>query len=207
MSSRYLINSRYSTDTSSPILFYPGNEANIELFAQNTGFIWEAASKLSATVIFAEHRYYGESLPFGDESFKSPTHLGHLTSEQALADFADLLDEINPQPKPPLNRRPVIAIGGSYGGRLAAWFRMKYPHIVAGAVASSAPIFQYKTPCDVFYRIVSSVFEMAYKGSCATNIRHLWVVLNNLINTVDGRQSLENKFKLCDPKEVDNFMS
>lgn len=33
-----------------------GNEGDIELFAENTGFMWEIAPKFNALLIFAEHR-------------------------------------------------------------------------------------------------------------------------------------------------------
>lgn len=40
------------------------------MFANNTGFMWENAKMFKAMVLFAEHRYYGQTLPFGDDSFK-----------------------------------------------------------------------------------------------------------------------------------------
>lgn len=48
------------------------------------------------------------------------------------------------------------------GSVLAAWFRLKYPHIAIGAVASSAPILQFEdiTPWSSFYDAVSQDFKV-----------------------------------------------
>lgn len=45
---------------------------------------------------------------------------------------------------------------------LAAWMRLKYPHIAIGALASSAPILQFEdiVPPETFYNIVSSDFKV-----------------------------------------------
>lgn len=49
---------------------------------------------------------------------------------------------------------------------LAAWMRLKYPHIAIGALASSAPILQFEdiVPTETFYNIVSNDFRV----TCAT---------------------------------------
>jgi hypothetical protein len=41
-------------------------------------------------IIFAEHRYYGESLPFGEYSF-TPQNISYLSAEQGLADYATMV--------------------------------------------------------------------------------------------------------------------
>ncbi|ETE64189.1 Lysosomal Pro-X carboxypeptidase, partial [Ophiophagus hannah] len=101
----------------------------LTILAPFQGFMWNVAEELDAILVFAEHRYYGESLPFGNKSYTDAKHLNYLSSQQALADFAVLIQHLK-NTIPGTENTPVIAIGGSYGGMLAAWFRMKYPHII-----------------------------------------------------------------------------
>lgn len=77
---RYLVNETYAAGvTSPPILFYCGNEGAVTTFYANSGFMTETLSaELKAVVLFGEHRYYGESLPFGNNSF-SPSNVVYLT--------------------------------------------------------------------------------------------------------------------------------
>ncbi|XP_058401496.1 lysosomal Pro-X carboxypeptidase [Diceros bicornis minor] len=196
---RYLIADKHWRKDGGSILFYTGNEGDIIWFCNNTGFMWDVAEELKAMLVFAEHRYYGESLPFGANSLKDSTHLNFLTSEQALADFAELIKHLK-RTIPGAKNQPVIALGGSYGGMLAAWFRMKYPHMVVGALAASAPIWQFEdmVPCGVFMEIVTRDFRKS-GPNCSESIHKSWDAINRLASTGTGLHWLSEALHLCSP--------
>jgi lysosomal Pro-X carboxypeptidase len=68
--------------------------------------------------------------------------LRFLSIEQVFLDYITVLDYYKDLFS--FTDSPVIAFGGSYGGMLAGWMRMKYPTHVQGAIASSAPILWFK---------------------------------------------------------------
>ena len=67
----------------------------------------------------SSQRYYGKSLPFGDDSFDLDK-IGWLSVEQTLADYAVLLTRLR-EDYNLTEKNPIIAFGGSYGGILAAY--------------------------------------------------------------------------------------
>nr|ACO10272.1 Lysosomal Pro-X carboxypeptidase precursor [Caligus rogercresseyi] len=205
---RYLINdTHWDSQHGGPIFLYAGNEGDIEAFAQNTGFMWDIAPEFNALIIFIEHRYYGKSLPFGKDSLKpDPKMNGYLTSEQALADYARFVTEFKSTRKGAKDS-PVIVFGGSYGGMLAAWMRIKYPHIVNGAIAGSAPVAQFDTPCLNFGRIVTSDYSF-YSKSCSGVISKSWAAIDQVGKNDKGLQRLQSLLKLCSkPKSVEPLKS
>ncbi|XP_065793066.1 lysosomal Pro-X carboxypeptidase isoform X2 [Muntiacus reevesi] len=126
-------------------------------------------------------------------------HLNFLTTEQALADFAKLIKYLK-RTIPGARNQPVIALGGSYGGMLAAWFRMKYPHLVVGALASSAPIWQFNNlvPCDTFMKIVTTDFGRS-GPNCSESIRRSWDAISRLAKKGPGLRWLSEALHLCTP--------
>ncbi|CAG9531775.1 unnamed protein product [Cercopithifilaria johnstoni] len=203
---RYLINTK-NFIPNGPIFFYTGNEGNIESFARNTGLMWDLAPEFNAAIVFAEHRFYGKSQPFGNESYSTIENLGYLSSEQALADFALLIRYLKNKRLFTAQNSSVIAFGGSYGGMLAAWMRIKYPHLVEGSIAASAPVFWFTdmskiVPEDAYNHIVKRSFVNS--GCNEKNILNGWSALENLSLTVSGRAYLNSLFRLDKKSYLNN---
>ena len=184
-----------------PIFFYCGNEGPIEWFYQNSGFLTDVLpNEYKALVVFAEHRYFGKSMPFGNDSFNADK-LVYLTTEQAMADFAYFIrvykNEIINCPD-----CPVITFGGSYGGMLSAWMRMKFPNVIDAAIASSAPITYFKgasNPFD-FNTVVTLNYKRSKNPNCTQTIKNGFNRLDKLINETaseDHYKVLNEQFNLC----------
>ena len=78
---RYLVDRTYFNEENGPIIFYAGNEGDVWTFWDNSGFMTTTlAEQFGALVVFGEHRYFGESQPFGDASYDR-SNLKYLTVE------------------------------------------------------------------------------------------------------------------------------
>lgn len=179
---------------SGPLFFYTGNEGAIEGFYDNTGFLFELAQHFSALIVFAEHRYYGKSLPYGSSTF-TPRHMGYLNAEQALADYAVLISRLRAQ----YSISKIISFGGSYGGMLSAWFRFKYPNSVDGALAASAPIYIVAnlTSPFAFFDLVTQDFEKV-DACCPQYVREAYTQIEELAaQGEEGLKQITEAFQLC----------
>uniref|UniRef100_A0A914ECQ8 Uncharacterized protein n=1 Tax=Acrobeloides nanus TaxID=290746 RepID=A0A914ECQ8_9BILA len=179
-----------------PIFFYTGNQERIEVFINNTGIIWDIAPLFKAAVVFAEHRYYGDTKPYGNNSYDNATTLGYLSTSQVLADYATLIPWLKRNLSIP-DSAPVISFGGSYGAILTTWFRMKYPNIVTGAYASSPPLLWVKQGAidiGAFDRWTTNTFLQS--GCSKTAVINAFNAIKELGSTQQGLNSLNSIFKL-----------
>ncbi len=211
-----------------PIFFYTGNESPIDEYVNNTGLMWELGYKFSALIVFAEHRFEGTSLPLDyfdyiSLSDKSDTNgcFTYLTTTQALADYAQLISFLNPN-----YERAVITFGGSYGGMLSSWMRMKYGSIVAGSIASSAPIWglpkallglnnnidngkimdraSYVVGQALLKKFSNGQIQQHHGNFCYDNLFATWPLVSYFGQSNTGRTILSDQFRLCSPIKDEN---
>lgn len=155
------------------------------------------ASKLNALVIFVEHRYYGSSLPFGPvHSFEQPG-ISFLNIEQALEDYAVIVTELQTSlGLTGSNAVPWIALGGSYGGVLSAWFRSKFPNLVAGALAASAPIKYLGPSLDYSFFQAATEDYAAISSTCPDAVKAGFEQLQGMVQEGQWAQ-IQADLQLC----------
>jgi len=137
------------------------------------------AEEWGGLVVFGEHRYFGGSWPF-DNKAKAMygSNKQFLTVDDVLMDYNELIKSIKAEYG--AGEKAVIAFGGSYGGMLAAWMRMKYPQTIQGALAASAPILYFHGAENMaddgaaFFDVITNDFKTVNEpkdGLCAEGIR------------------------------------
>lgn len=123
--------------------------------------MWESAPSFGAVLVFAEHRYYGESKPF-KKALRH--HMQYLTSEQAMADYAELVMEL----KADLGAESsaVIGFGGSYGEhKLFAERKYRATVLILGG---------YQVPLRVSPELPTQV--ACFQHGCASSTHTSWTV-------------------------------
>ncbi|KAL9248829.1 putative serine protease EDA2 [Drosera capensis] len=109
-------------------------------------YVGVLAKKFGAAIVSLEHRYYGKSSPFKSLATEN---LRFLSSKQALFDLAAFRQfyqasfvsiSLNLKRNKASAENPWFVFGVSYPGALSAWFRLKFPHLTCGSLASSAVV-------------------------------------------------------------------
>lgn len=192
---RYFVDSQYASSQDAPVFYLICGEWNCAGTASYS-FIGNLAKKFKAHLVALEHRYYGESMPF--TKLTTP-NLKHLTVEAALTDLkvvqTYLMKEQGLTGK-------WIAVGGSYAGSLAAFYRLKFPSLVAGALASSGPVLMK----NEFYEYDAHIAKVVNKTSCGDKVREAVKLIEAKMKTPAGTAELKKAFQATELKNDKDFL-
>lgn len=189
---------KQSPSPDAPVFLICGGEGPVRGGYDHDGLAFELALKLNGIVFSPEHRFYGNSLPFGPKNSYLPANLEKLTVQQALADYTEVLKAIkvryglSPQAK-------VVSVGGSYPGELASYLRMN--KAVDFALASSAPVLYRPllmngTPNGAFFMTTTEVFARA-DSTCPDRVRRAFSTILEASKTALGQKMVSQQLGLC----------
>lgn len=152
--------------------------------------------------------------------------LRYLSSDQALMDYVTLIDYLKRKYHFD-DLQAVIGFGGSYGGMLSSWMRFRYPNMIDGVIAASAPILPFEgNSMERYYKpnffAEGVTYDVTKNGggvstdNCEINLRRAFAEkgLANLTTRTtsfddsgsikDGAQLIRLAFNLCDDDDDDD---
>ncbi|XP_058846354.1 thymus-specific serine protease isoform X2 [Acipenser ruthenus] len=195
---RYFINDTMYK-TGGPVFLMIGGEGPANPAWMQYGTWLAYAQKLGALCVMLEHRFYGKSHPTED---LSTTNLVYLSSKQALADLAHFRTVL--ADKMGLTRSKWVAFGGSYPGSLATWFRLKYPHLVHAAIASSAPlhaVLNFPEYLEVVERSLAT-----HSPECPLLVKNASDTLVDMLKDSKNYDKISKDFRLCETLQIQSDM-
>jgi lysosomal Pro-X carboxypeptidase len=188
-SQRFYTSDEHFGGPGSPIFCIFGGESNIE---PSYGLVYpfvtdRLAAAFGAYVVVPEHRFYGQSQPIDRAAIDAARQQGLsdpreklLTYEQAITDAVLLVQAIQADLGCAGSRHdhydtycPVIAVGGSYPGFLAAMARIIRPDVFDMAYAGSAPMKFYAQQVHQFayYQHIATVNDRDVLPGCSSAVR------------------------------------
>lgn len=175
---RYYVNLNYTVKNQSTntILVYIGGEATLESRSVEGGSVIELANRTKAVILGLEHRFFGQSQPFNT---LTSDNLKFLTIEQALADLAYFIDEMQAVYCSPSSLCSVAVVGGSYPGSLSSWFRLLYPHMAIASWASSAPILIKANYSEYDDHMATQIAKVSQK--CLQSTQQIYNEINEIV--------------------------
>lgn len=195
---RYWMNRQFWGGPGYPVFVFIGGEGE-ESCSRLTSrmYVFELAEQHRALMVDVEHRFYGKSIPTQDSSTEN---LQYLSSTQALADLARVIGYVKKSLH--TEESPVITVGGSYPGNLAAWFRLKYPSVTQGSIASSAPVLAQTNFPEYMDVVGQSIIHFSGQKcfnafELAANIIESFALQG--VNGSSGIQHLQEDFQTCSP--------
>lgn len=198
---RYFVNDAHFGGPGSPIFVIIGGEVTLDVGAFYPWVNQVLAPRFGALVVNPEHRYYGESLPFGPEDSFRRDKLPLLTPQQALADTAFFVRSHqharNCTNRGTANYCPVLSIGGSYPGFLSAMMRLRYPAVVDMAYSASGParIYSHEVGQYDYYAAVTASFGRTSSG-CPPAVRAGLDAFERFAARA-SQEDLQTRFALC----------
>ena len=195
---RFYVNDTLWGGPGFPVFLYIGGEGAESGRAIGGGmFLSHLAEQHQALLVDVEHRFYGESHPtkdMGDES------IGLLSSQQALADLANFVSWFSDSfDGTGTAESPWVCFGGSYPGDLSAWFRLKFPGSVVGAVASSAPVLATED-MPSYMDVVGRSLRRDGGDKCWETVENATATMAGILALgASGEAKLQKHFETCEP--------
>lgn len=174
---KYYVNEQY-WDGKGPVFLEIGGEGDL---SPPGGYIMTLAEQHKGLVVALEHRFYGDSIP--NHSAETANYMAYLKVKQALADLNAFTTFFKNEKAG--QEAKWFAIGGSYPGALASWYRTAYPEATFGSLSSSGVV-----NCIVDYSDFDKAVTAAVGPECAQQIRNINSAYERIIDNDTSAASL-----------------